>query len=78
MLKSSKNVRISGYSVINNKQVASFVVNIPEEEPERMTFDPRQLDPELYWKNLSEVMADQTAFLEKAVEVQQQMIAEKA
>ena len=78
MLKTRKNVMISGQSVIDGAEAAGFQAQVDTANPENMTMSNWQTNAQLYKENRDVCRADQAEFEDYAYSVQDQLIAEKA
>ena len=77
MLKTTRNMNLSGQSIINGIVVENYSANISEENPEGMTITRSILNGTVRKDNRTECVTDQVAFEDEAYAIQSEMLANK-
>lgn len=76
-LETTRNVNLTGKSIINGVAVESYTANINQDNPDGMTITRSILNGSVRKDNRTECVADQVAFEDEAYAMQEEMIAEK-
>lgn len=73
-LKTTRNVNLTGQSIINGVAVENYTASINEANPEGMTISRSILNGTVRKENRAECVADQVAFEDMAYALQAEMI----
>lgn len=77
MLETTRNVNLTGKSIINGVTVENYTANINQDNPEGMTITRTILNGSVRKDNRGECIDDQVAFEDEAYAVQAEMLAAK-
>lgn len=77
MLETTRNVNLTGKSIINGVMVESYTANINQDNPEGMTITRNIINGSVRKDNRAECVADQVAFEDEAYAVQADMLEAK-
>ena len=78
MLNYTKNITLTGFSIIDNEQAEGYSATIKLDNPNDITFSSWQINKDLYKSNRTQCRKDAAEFEDTAYSIQDSMLLEQS